>query len=395
MPYVRKRVVVHFPGFEPLDALAHRSRYERSADQSAAAWDHAIVTGPLEGDRQSPSFLVEATGPDWHTKTRVHILDHNDLIAGLHSKPLIQRILDGYISAAHVIVQGGLQGYFRHAWRFGLFFLFPFLLVAIGLELAVTLAGLPVFFGLSALLLILTIPAGLLFFIRIFLPAAERLYTLHLFSDWELALSLARLDNADANRRLDVCLAAFRVALSEPADEYVITSHSMGSSMAVHVTGMLLSDEPEFFAGKTVVFATLGSGLLQCALLGSARILRQRTGLIARCKEIFWMDVQCLTDSIHFYKSKPVSAAGHADAPQATVTRIRFKYMLTPQRYRRIRRDFLRVHRQYVLGSDRRSAFDFSLMTSGPLPARDFAGFSQENLPPFQADGAIGSPASA
>jgi hypothetical protein len=33
------------------------------------------------------------------------------------------------------------------------------------------------------------------------------------------------------------------------------------------------------------------------------------------------------------------------------------------------------VHRQYVLGSDRRTNFDFGLMTAGPLPAQAFERF--------------------
>jgi hypothetical protein len=52
--------------------------------------------------------------------------------------------------------------------------------------------------------------------------------------------------------------------------------------------------------------------------------------------------------------------------------------MLTKEHYRKIRRDFLRVHRQYVLGPDLRAAFDFTLMTAGPLPAAAFAHFTQE-----------------
>jgi hypothetical protein len=46
--------------------------------------------------------------------------------------------------------------------------------------------------------------------------------------------------------------------------------------------------------------------------------------------------------------------------------------MMTREHYRKIRRDFLRVHRQYVLGPDRQASFDFTLMTAGPLSVSDF-----------------------
>jgi hypothetical protein len=108
-------------------------------------------------------------------------------------------------------------------------------------------------------------------------------------------------------------------------------------------------------------------------LLKSATLLRSRVGAIARNPAIFWLDVQCLTDAIHFYKVPVVAAAGHADAPQAKMLFIRVKQMLTPEHYKKIKLDFLRVHRQYVLGPDLQASFDFTLLTAGPLAGTEIA----------------------
>ncbi len=67
---------------------------------------------------------------------------------------------------------------------------------------------------------------------------------------------------------------------------------------------------------------------------------------------IHWLDVQCLTDAIHFYKVPVVAVCGHADLRPAKMVFIRVKQMLTVEHYRKIKKDFLRVHRQYVLGPD-------------------------------------------
>lgn len=132
-----------------------------------------------------------------------------------------------------------MAGYFRHAWRFGLFFLFPFLLAALGAAVLLAAASLPLLAGLSAWNLLWTLPAAVLVFFKAFLPMAERFHTLHLFDDWRLAVSLARMDDAAANaRRRDGPGRTGRAP--EDADEYVVASHSMGSSLAVHVIGMLL-----------------------------------------------------------------------------------------------------------------------------------------------------------
>ena len=394
-PRIRKRVVLHFSGFEPLDARAHHRRYVRSAMQSGEVWNYDIETGPLGGNPDAPSFTVEAAGPDWRTKTHVHVFDHNDLITALRAKPVLVRLATGYLSAARVVWYGGMFRYFRHAWRFGLFFLFPFMLVALGMAALLFAASLPVLLGFSDWNLVWSLPAAGLIFFRLFLPVAEKIHTLHQFDDWTLSIALASLDDEAVEDRLEKCVAAARLALQEEADEYLVTSHSMGSSVATHVLGSLLERQPDILAGKTVVFATLGGTLLQCALLRPATVLRRRAGLVAGCDGLFWLDVQCLTDVISFYRAKMVEVVGFPDLPQARILFTRFKYMLEPDHYRRIKRDFLRVHRQYVLGPDRRANYDFSLLTAGPLPAKDFTGFTAENLPPLGADGSVASDAAA
>lgn len=383
MNSVEKRVVLHFPGFEPLDAAAHRARYGRSAKQSASAWNYSADLGELEDFGAAPYFDVQTRGEAWETHSRIHVLDHNEIVNRLNSRNLVVRLVMGYLAALRVAFGGGLFGYFRHAWRFGLFFIFPFLLVIAGLLISLLFVLLLRDVGLPSWSLLVSVPAALAFFVYLYLPQAERLHTLHLFSDWELAVAMAASNDAGVERWLEACAESARQALDQPADEYVISSHSMGSSAAVHVIGLLLEREPELFAGKRVVFSTLGSAILQCALLRSASRLRSRVGLIARCGQIFWTDVHCLTDAIHFYKTRVAAVCGDADAPQATILFIRFKTMLTGEHYRRIKMDFLRVHRQYVLGPDNRASFDFTLMTAGPLSAADFAGFTQSKMPPL------------
>jgi hypothetical protein len=381
MRRIEKRVVLHFPGFEPLDAAAHRARYGRSAKQSASVWDYSAEMGELQEFGAAPYFDVLTKGDGWETDSRIHVLDHNGIVHMLNGRNLMVRLVMGFLAAMRVAFGGGLTGYFRHAWRFGLFFIFPFLLVLIGLLISFLVVQVPREAGLPDWTLLLTVPAAFTFFVYVYLPQAERLHTVHLFADWELAVAMAGSKVASVERWIEACAKSARQALDQPADEYVISSHSMGSSAAAHVIGLLLEREPELFAGKRVVFSTLGSAILQCSLLRSASVLRSRVGLIARCKEIFWTDVHCLTDAIHFYKTRVAAICGHPDAPQATIIFIRFKTMLTDEHYRRIKGDFLRMHRQYVLGPDRRAAFDFTLMTAGPLPAAEFAGFTQSKMP--------------
>ncbi|RUM25554.1 hypothetical protein EFQ99_12490 [Rhizobium vallis] len=387
MKLIEKRVVLHFTGFEPLDGVAHRARYERSARQSAAVWGYSVETGTPEAGSDPLSFEVttgQGAGTDsagWRTKSRIHMVDHDVFVRRLRSGNTLSQIIAGFRSFTQIVLEGGMLGYFRHAWRFGLFFLFPFLLTALAILLAAQIALLPYSLGFSPWHVLWSGPLGLCFFIFAFLPFSERFHTLHLFADWEMAVALGRMDRADFNEWLEDRADTVRKALDEAADEYVISSHSMGSNVAAHVIGILLEREPDLFKGKRVVFATLGSAILQCALLSSATQLRARVGLIARCPDISWLDVQCLTDSINFYKVPVVAVCGHEDAPPAKMIQIRVRQMLTSEHYRKIRKDQLRVHRQYVLGPDLQAPFDFTLMTSGPMTASVFSSPDEKRIP--------------
>lgn len=366
---VKTRVVLHFPGFEPLDSRDHYARYKRSTEQSGRTWGLQLAVGELVQDERLAWFDVFCPDGSHGTRSRIYIFDHFPLVAALTRKPIWKQILSGYISALRVVWEGGMMSYFRHAWRFGLFFIFPFLLMTSLVAACALTALLPAFLCLEPLNYVWSFPCALALLKFVLPPVLRRFHTLHLFADWTLAVSIARLDNLEVNGWLESCRENAREALKEVADEYVISSHSMGSAIAAYVTGTLLSEDPDLFKGKRVVFVTLGGAILQCALMKSATTLRTCVGRIARAEDVFWLEIQCLTDSIHFYKSRVVSLAGHPDAKQASIAFIRIKRLVSTDRYRRIKRDFLRVHRQYVLGSDRRSNFDFTVMTAGPLPA--------------------------
>jgi hypothetical protein len=66
--------------------------------------------------------------------------------------------------------------------------------------------------------------------------------------------------------------------------------------------------------------------------------------------------------------------------------------MLTPRTYWRIRFKFMRMHHQFVMANERRSAYDFFMLVCGPIP---FARFTLAATGPVEliaADGALIDP---
>src|SRR5690606_387070 len=138
---VSRRVVLHFPGFEPLDASEHRERYSRTLTATARLWDFSATAGDISMTSSVGRFDGVGEGRDWRTPSQIHLFDHDWLVERLAGRPLPIRIARGFLSAARVAAQGGMTGYFRHAWRFGLFFVFPFLMVALALAASLAIAS--------------------------------------------------------------------------------------------------------------------------------------------------------------------------------------------------------------------------------------------------------------
>jgi hypothetical protein len=55
---------------------------------------------------------------------------------------------------------------------------------------------------------------------------------------------------------------------------------------------------------------------------------------------------------------------------EATVRVVRFSRMLDDEIYRRIRLHFFRLHNQFVSGNDKRTSYDYFMLTCGPISAK-------------------------
>jgi hypothetical protein len=70
---VRRRVVVHFPGFERMDAQAHHRRFKRSAERSAEIWGFSTDIDPLHEEQGAPHFTVVHETRNWRTTSVIYM----------------------------------------------------------------------------------------------------------------------------------------------------------------------------------------------------------------------------------------------------------------------------------------------------------------------------------
>jgi hypothetical protein len=273
------------------------------------------------------------------------------------------------MAVADFVATGTFFRYVSISWRYGLFFIFP-LLVLVGAGLAAWIG----YLAAAALFAAQPVLAGWIAaaaaFLAVFVYAARRLHFLLVMDDWVFARDLARGARAGPGRRLALLATDVRRRIEQSAaEEIVFAAHSFGAIAAVMMLAATLDGRA---SPRRYGLMTVGSSLLKIALHPAAKSLRAAVETIVGADGP-WLDVQSLTDILNFYGSKPAELLAGRSGPAQTTTRVRFRNQLGEQTYRAIRRDFFRVHRQFVFGVERRSHYSYHAILCGPEPFAEVA----------------------
>jgi hypothetical protein len=352
--HVSRRLVLLFPGFEPLDAEAHYHRFVRGAEQTAKVWGVDISTGPLERPGDLASFEIVSQG----TQTEFVICDLAPLVQVMSGRSCAARIARGLFAQLSFIFNGTLFSYMRTSWRYGLFFLYPLIMLAVILAISLLAAkvGGPLL--------------GIVQFAFLLWLICKHAHFLLMMDLWHYAKVLA-----SGRTGKELTLTKQLVDASERAvrerdvagglDEIIVSGHSIGAALAVE-----LADRLRASAIKTPVHVlTLGSGLLQVALHPKAARFRDMAKRLLQTGA-HWLDVQALIDPINFLHSN-LDKSYAITAPNYREIIIRMRHVLSDATYRRIKFNLFRVHRQFVLPVEMKQRYSFHKIMSGPVPFAD------------------------
>lgn len=358
---VRRRLVLHVPGYEPLTAEAQRRRLARTLERSAACWGLRAEAGPAHASADGVllAFPASLAGPDWRTEAEIRILGWDDVIVHDLAVPLPRRFAAGVLALARLLADGTLARYGRAHWRYLLFVALPVAMLA-GALLAGLLAGLALG-GWGGLALGAAVAAGLVQL------ADRRLHLGHLFADWAFARDLARGQRPDIAARIARFAGEIRAARRrQEVEEVVLTGHSLGMVLLVEALAAALAEEAEPpRPAPRLVLVGLGSSLLKIALMPEAARLRAAVARVATAPGLTWLDFTSRRDLVSFHRADPVRVLGLPGAGPR-MERIHPRNMLQPAAWRRVRRSMLRAHRIYVTGNGRRYFYDWGLIACGP-----------------------------
>jgi hypothetical protein len=361
-----KRLVFHVGGYEPLAPDAMHRRFVREIRRFETTWSASAAVSSAQVDEDGAAWRVTATAPNWRVDTDYRLVRWDDIIEAAARQPMWRRIPLGLLAFLDFVAGGALWRYVRTNWRYALFFLYPYVLLA-GLTALAAQAGRLVSQALASTFAGLV--AGALTFALLLRWPGRRLYLPLMLDDWIFARTYVRRGHPILDARLDrAANAIVAAARANDADEIVIVGHSLGAVLAVDLVARALTLEPALGrSGPPVALLSVGSSIPKIGLHRAARRFHAALARVARAPGVFWAEYQAIIDVMNFYKTDPVAALGLEPTGKPVVRVVRISRMLDPAYYRRIKRDFFRLHRQFVSGNDRRSAYDYFMLLCGPI----------------------------
>ena len=372
----RRRYVYHLAGYGPIGAGWYRV-FKRELATFARTWNvSAQVSEPNpQPATSSTHWQVTTSGPNWRVETGYGMLVWDDIILSDLARPITRRLAGSSLAFLDIMLTGSAVRYFKANWQYGLFFLFPFVLLLVFLVVAVVIAHYVATSLLSSYALqvasFVTLSAAI--FIVLLRWPGQRWSVQHGLEDWVFSWDYLYGRRPDVEARVDRFAEAL-VARSRDAavDEIVVVGHSMGSTLAVEVVARALEIDPKLGRhGPAVCLLTVGSTIPKFALHPAGERFRRHAAQIVAEPAIAWAEYQARSDLISFYKFDPVKLARFYGDPRRgkpLMRRVWIQDMLTPRTYWRIRLKFMRMHHQFVMANERRSTYDYYMMVCGPIP---------------------------
>jgi len=389
-PLILRRLVFHIGGYDPytLPEQSYR-RFVRESKRFEKTWCAEAVVSPSAITADEATWHITTTGPNWRVETRYCLVRWDDIIRDVARQPWWQRFPLSQLAFLDFVAAGALWGYIRTNWRYALFFIYPFLLFDIFIIVA-CFTG--IFFANASGSIGIGVIAGLLMLVALVRWPCRWLGVVTLFDDWIFSSKYVRARYPVLEKRFDfIARDIDTAARGAHVDEILIIGHSLGAVLAVDLLDRVLKGNPSIGANVVrVAFLSVGSSILKIGLHRGAKRFRASLQRVASSAGIFWAEYQALTDVMNFYKTNPVSDVGLTTTIDRPVVRIvRIRNMLDPSSYRRIRRNFYRVHNQFISGNEQRTPYDYFMLVCGPLSARRQAKSPDGAASAFDASGAL------
>lgn len=367
---IRKRHVFYVPGFDPRSVGFYYKLFRSEAAKQAEVSGLALTVGRRQPTSPvSTAWSIGATDAGHKVEATYEFLKWDDLVR-----------------------QTWPQSHWALWWstlRFLWFYIFSGVVITVGrLSPIILVAGLyPVFYVLFTWLLMLGVIIGGILFawashVVIWIVATAVVgvvvativvYGRRLADKWnvfwllrcnDFSAHYACGDLPNIENRLDAFADRIQSVLAEDAiDEVVLIGHSIGTQLVVPILHRLMVRGVKDARLKVM---TLGNCVPLVSLLSVASGYRKLLAEVGKA-DIVWYDVSSPIDGACFVLTNPVTSAGIelAENKGPRVVSARFHTLFTAQTYQKLRKDWYRVHFQYLMASELVGDYDYFAIIGG------------------------------
>ena len=380
---VKKRLVFFCPGYDALAASRYRRLMATGLAQTARRFRIERTLGPVERDDSVPAvrWPVETGGAGWHTETVYEVLRWDDLVQHDFDRSWPTRLPLLFGSLFEAIRGGVIQKLFRLNWHFAAFVVYPWIafvalmaaVLAIGFGIANSIGWFWPLPAAAKALLALAVAAGLWTALT---PRIKRAYVYHLLDGWIFSWHLAAARRPEFEARLDAFAHRIAAAIeATEADEVLIIGHSTGTTVAVDVAARALVLDPRLGErGPAVALLTIGSCLPVVGFVRTADKLRAHVARLATDPSLLWVEYQAPQDVLCAFGFDPVRDLGldlDGERHNPTIRSAKFKEIILPATYRKIRWNFFRMHFQFLMANEIPGEYDYLMIACGPVALAD------------------------
>ncbi|MFN3938699.1 MAG: hypothetical protein ACK4KW_14115 [Gemmobacter sp.] len=375
---VRRRRVFYIPGYDPFPPRRYRELYRREGAAQAAISGHELRLRRRGESRFG--WTVDARVEGAAVRSDFDVLIWSDIVRASMAQGIGATYWQLARTATVYLGTGALWRMMRLCKGPVIAGLYPYAVLLAQLAVAGVAAW------AVAALVALWLPAWVAL-----VPAAAagwavlwgfrrldgRLMAWYLMHDLAFSAAHAGAYSPALETRLSEFRAEIEGALSDPGlDEVLVVGHSSGAQLAISVLADLIRGGTPGH-GPALALLTLGQAVPMMSFLPAADRLRADLRLLSASLALTWVDVSAPGDGCCFALCDPVAVSGVAppDKRWPLVISAAFSQSLSPERWRRMKRRFFRLHFQYLCAFDRPEGFDYFAITAGPqtLAAR-FAG---------------------
>jgi pimeloyl-ACP methyl ester carboxylesterase len=395
---ITRRRVIYVSGYDPQGPEGYYALFGSQLKRACALWHTKFVLGPLAIESADiASWTITMGGPNWQVFTRYDFIRQENFINANCAEPIIRQIFRAVRWMLNDLATGTTLRVFRANWQFGMHHLVLQLLLLTWIAASVAAGVLAGYIARHNLGVATPIGLGIsvAVFFAIFMalrPLADRWLVIRVNNHWPYLRKFGRGEATCFDRPIDIGAARLKELVhANDADEVVLIGHSGGAPLAQCMAARALELDPDLGRqGPRIVVLTIGSITPAVAFHPRALKMREIIRRLAIEPSINWIECQSRKDALNFWGFDPVAGIGIHLGPERCnplVWQVRFRDMLSPQFYRKLRWKLFRLHFQYIMANHMRAPYDFFMLIGSPVPIMEWAKRQRDVIAEFSPEG--------